>query len=776
MIQVGLLPAFGFASPWLLVGLGLAAVPIIIHLLFRRPHRELTWAATRFLLAATKKHAKRLRLEQFILLAVRVAILLLVAAALARPYFSTPEAVAGPDPPRHRVIVIDASYSMGQETGGRSRFDLAIEAGREVVDAARPGDAFHLVRMSDLGQRVVIGRAAYQAGQVAETLDELTPSFGRADPVAALRDAERLLGEVRGLPNKEVLILSDFQQADWRPSGPRGEELRRLLDAIGRTATIRVFDAARSQEANRAVVELGVEASFVPVGKPVRFTAVIRQHGEPERQRDRVELHVDGRLVASEMIELRAGESATVAFGHVFAEAGPHAIEVRLPSDGLVADDSRFLAVTARNRLRTLLVNGTAAGSPERTATFYVGRALAPASGSSAAAASDFEPVTIDEGELAGHDLAGYDAVVISNVGILTDREADRLRAFAAAGGGVVLALGDHVELDSYNRLFEEAETKALLPIRLTQRIGDPAAPERAVLFDTSELTHPIVRPFAGNPGTGLDTDFVLAYGKAGLPANSQVEVALRFDTGDPAVLAAPLGLGRIVLLTTSLDTSWAGPWPQTGRSFLPLVHEIVRYAATGRPAGNAFKVGEPLVWKVPLRVAGLQGEIVGPNDLRASVPATLKEQGMQVAFDQTDRPGIYTFSLGSPIAATTAFAVNVDANEGDLTPLGDDERTALAPAARPLIPGLPQELHETNLDRWTLSRRMLALAFGLLLAEQILAWRFAWGVIALAAVGWAFVTRWIWLIDPLWGSVSIVLGAAALAAGTALWRRREPA
>lgn len=765
-------PAFGFASPWLLLGAALAAVPIVIHLLFRRPYRDVPWAATRFLLAATKKHAKRLRLEQLLLLAVRVAVLLLVAAALARPYLSTPKAV-GPDPPKHRVIVLDASYSMGHETGGRTRFALAKEAAREVIEAARPGDAFHLVRMTDLGPRVVIVRPAYQAAQVGETLDEQALTFGRADPLAALRDVKNLLRQASQLPSKEVLILSDFQQADWRPAGEQGEELRRLLDEIGKTATVRLFDAGSADAANAAVTDVAIEGSFVRTGRPVRLTATVRQHASFDRRRERVELHVDGRLVATETADLRPNENATVAFTHVFADAGPHAIQVRTPPDALPTDDARYLAVTARDRLRVLLVNGVAAGRPEQTATFYLRQALAPAATESAAGESDFEPVLIGEADLAGQDLGGFDAVVLSNVGILTDQEAGRPRAFAAAGGGVVLALGENVRPEAYNRVLADAGAEGLLPVRLGERVGDPRRPDRAFLFDASDLTHPIVRPFAGNPGTGLDADFVLAYAKATLAEDAKADVPLRFDTGDPAIVAAPIGAGRVVLLTTSIDTTWGGPWPQAGRSFLPLLHETLRFAATGRPPGRSLRVGEPIVWTIPSRIAGLNADVAGPDGFATNVPATVEQDGLRVVFEEATRPGAYTLSLGAPVGRSEAFAANVDPNEGDLTPLSEQERTALAPRAKALIPGLPLHADAATPPDWAISRWLLAAAFGLLLAEQVLTWRFAWGLVALGAVAAALVARWAWTVDPLWGAATALTGFGAVAAVAAWLGRR---
>src|SRR2546421_6566328 len=69
--------------PTLLVGAGAVSVPIIIHLLSKRWYKVVTWAAMRFLLAAQKQNTRRLRLEQLILLLMRVAIIALVVMAMA---------------------------------------------------------------------------------------------------------------------------------------------------------------------------------------------------------------------------------------------------------------------------------------------------------------------------------------------------------------------------------------------------------------------------------------------------------------------------------------------------------------------------------------------------------------------------------------------------------------------------------------------------------------------------------------------------------------------
>ena len=78
--------AIGFVTPaFFAAGLALASIPIIIHILNRRRYRVVDWAAMTFLLQALRKNRRRLRFEQWLLLAVRCCVLLFLGLALARP-------------------------------------------------------------------------------------------------------------------------------------------------------------------------------------------------------------------------------------------------------------------------------------------------------------------------------------------------------------------------------------------------------------------------------------------------------------------------------------------------------------------------------------------------------------------------------------------------------------------------------------------------------------------------------------------------------------------
>src|SRR5207249_1400760 len=81
-----------FLSPLFLVGLAAAAIPIAIHLFYRRAEPLIEFAAMRYLRRTPVEDSRHRRLRELILLALRVTALALFAWAFARPYFNEPAA------------------------------------------------------------------------------------------------------------------------------------------------------------------------------------------------------------------------------------------------------------------------------------------------------------------------------------------------------------------------------------------------------------------------------------------------------------------------------------------------------------------------------------------------------------------------------------------------------------------------------------------------------------------------------------------------------------
>jgi hypothetical protein len=771
-----LILAFGFGSPFMLWGLALGGAPILIHLLHRRRYLEVPWAAMRFLIAATKKQSRRLRLEQILLLIVRTAIVLLIALALARPSIETFGEYFRAEGPRHRIIVIDATFSMGYSPQDQSRFDRAKELARQIASSARQGDAIQLVRLGESRPRAIVKQPAYQAAAVLEEINQLPLLDERVDVSGVLEEIEELAGMASDISRKEIYFLTDLQAAAWSPrESAESSRIKSRLKKLSERAKLVFLDVGQPGTANTAITSFRAGEGFVLSGRTLPLTATIRHFGTSGAVGQQVELLLDDRLADTRQVDLPAETDVRVDFSPAFA-SGEHRIEIRLKPDGLRVDDSRRLVIPVRDELQVLLVNGKPSGEVMGNATDFLKLALAPEL-PNRTQISAIRPTVIREGELLGTDLARFDCLFLCNVAMLTDREAEVLRSYLEAGGGVVFCLGDQVRPDNYNEILYKSRNP-ILPARLVERIGDTKKKQVSYEFEPGDYSHPIVRPFQGNPGAGLELTKTFAYFKTQVLEDRGAQVALRFNTGDPAILDAPFGRGRVILITTSVDREWS-TWAVWGHSLIPLMHETVSYAVSSRWSDREALVGQTLVSHLPVRASDVSATLQLPNGESQS-PSTSGD-GRSVISESTTRAGFYKMQLGPPVGRIESFAVNVDSQESDLASLRSEElRTDV-------LPGIdfnyqtdweetPMAMEKTVRVVSTssgLSRSFLLAALCLLVVEQLMAWRFLPGAFLLSGLILVAVVGWAWSASPLSGGAILLLAALG---GLLIWIRRRTA
>ena len=756
MPSLALLLAFGFGSPLMMWGLALGGVPILIHLLHRRHYIELPWAAMRFLIAATKKQSRRLRLEQILLLIVRTLILVLIALALARPSAETLGEYFRAEGPRHRIIVVDATFSMGYAPAERSRFDRAKDLARQVAGSTKQGDAINLVRIGDSSPRVIVRRPAYQSAAVLEEIAQLPLLDERVDVSVVLKEIEELLSLAPEITRKEICFITDLQAATWAPGdSTEATRVRLELKKLSERAKLVFLDVGEPGAANVAVTDLRTDDGFVLSGRSVQTVATLRNFGSSGAVGQLVELYVDDRLADTKRVDLPAATDVRVDFSPAFS-SGEHRLEVRLKPDGLRVDDSRQLAVPVRDELQVLLVNGKPSGELMGNATDFLKLALAPEL-PNRMLASPMRPTVIRESDLLGTDLARFDCVFVCNVALLTDREAEVLRSYLEAGGGVVFCLGDQVRADNYNQtLFKDKQP--ILPAKLIERVGDLKKKETAFEFDAGDFSHPIVRPFQGNPGAGLELTKTFAYFKTEVPDGRGASVALRFDNGDPAIVDAPYGRGRAILVTTSVDREWS-TWAVWGHSLIPLMHETVNYAVSGRWTDRDVLVGQPLVSHLPVQATDVSATLQLPGGESQVLAAT--GDGRSIISEPTTKAGFHKLMLGAPVGRMEWFAVNVDPQESDLSSLrAEDLRADVLPGvefsyltewAETITSDEPQTVRVVATGSG-FSRALLLAAFCLLVVELLMAWRFVAGVVLLALLLAIGATVWTWTTSPISG------------------------
>jgi hypothetical protein len=116
--------ALGFVTPLLLIGVVAAGIPFVLHLLSSVRAQEVYFPTLRFLKSSMEKTARRRRIQHWLLLLLRAALLAMLAFAVAQPISRAAGNWLGGG--RHAAaVVLDNSYSMAARHEASSRFDRA---------------------------------------------------------------------------------------------------------------------------------------------------------------------------------------------------------------------------------------------------------------------------------------------------------------------------------------------------------------------------------------------------------------------------------------------------------------------------------------------------------------------------------------------------------------------------------------------------------------------------------------------------------------------------
>jgi hypothetical protein len=704
--------------------LAVAAAPLLIHLLSRRRHRQAEWAAMQFLLAAMRESRRRIRLEHLTMLIIRTLIVVFVVLAVADPYLESHGLFfKGGATRTHRVFVLDASYSMAYTVDDESRFAQAKALITRIVRASPQGDAFSLILMAQ-PPRSVVDTPALEPAEFLRELETAPRTDGTADLPATVEQVASVLETARhtqpGLERQEVYFLSDLCRVGWLPrlSAAERREFVKQAVKLGKSASLSVIDLGQPGADNLAITRLSTSRSYVTPAQGANLNVTLRNFGTQNREGQTVELLVDSQRVARQIVNLPAGKSRSITFSHRFDRPGDHVVEVKLEVDRLLVDNRRWLVLPVRPKARVLCVDGRSGGELGG-ATFYLKTALLATEGKGRTSAIDAR--VVPESALLEVDLSPYDCVFLCDVAQVTSNEAKVLRDYVRAGGGLVFFLGPRVLADRYN--LELFERQHLLPAML-----HGAVENRTAGIDPRGYAHPIVEPFRGQEKAGLLTVPIERYVKMTLPKKTKARVVASTRTGDPLIVEQPVGRGRVVVVATSADTAWTlmPLWP----SYVPVVREILKYAAAGRVARRNRLVGEALDGVLPDTSAEPSGRIRLPDGKERLLPLRHEDGYERWSYDETGRSGVYEVAFGGEQQRWSPFGVNVDTVESDLAKVTEahlreqvwpgvafDYRTTWkasnGPSAEPT-------LHRSAPARWLLFGALI-----LLLVETFLAWRF---------------------------------------------------
>ncbi len=614
----------------LLAGLLLAGLPLLIHLIGRKRLKRQPFSTLQFLQKLQIKRMRRLKIRQWIILALRTLAVLFLAMAFLRPAIS--EVGRNSSGRTDTVVLLDLSASMS----ARRPEGIPLVSAREILENLLAGNAQDRVAVvvnSSEASRDIAWQSTEQSHY--PWLSSLQADGRSTDTPQSFQRVSELLAD-SDAPNREILWISDFTYAS-------ADSLPVLDNDV---SLYRVPVAQSTNPVNLSIQSIRFTSPVVTKDATVPMEVVCKQSGGTETISAILTVRLNGRPVAEGRVEFHPERTTVQEFPVSPPQTGYLPGEVEIAYDDALTLDNRYSFVLIVPEKRDVLIVGD-----DARAIRYISLALDPDN------SSEYFNVYSRTGGLSGVELSDYDAIVSAGRVSFSELELRRLREYLENGGGLWLFLGNDADLVSYNM--------TILNNFGIGSITDPSQVQTLVRrLDEIDSSHPAFSEIFANEGQ-FDAPIVKKVSR--FSTANGARTVLQLSDGTPFLLESQLGEGKIWFVPSAIDTAWTD-LPLNGL-FAPFLQSGVQYLTSSTITSvSSATCGESAFWPADLLNHVEEYTIVDPlgNEFQ---PIPSFHNGRNVLMTaQTLWPGIY--QLVSPDGHRSYFAMNTPSEESNLLPV----------------------------------------------------------------------------------------------------------
>lgn len=673
MLPGGWRAVMTFLNLSLLGGTALVALPIVLHLVMRRKPRWVEFPALRFVQPRHQTNQRQLRLRHLLLLALRMALIALVAFALARPRMKAAGGALGSQrAPVAAALVFDTSRRMEYRHENRTRLEVAQELAGWLLSQFPPESQVGVLAGPEAASafQVDLGAARYRIQRLETTAQ--APSLP-----SLIEQAARLLAQ-SDLERKEIFVFTDLARPAWPAQA--AQQIPESLQKIPEGG-VYLIDVGIASPVNVALGDLRLSGQIVSNRSTFRIETELRSAGfEGARAVELFLLEADAaasspgqrkpQKIGEQTITLQPGQAQPVELRTSGLGLGTHQGYVQvLGSDGLAADDRRYFTVEARPAWRVLLV----APKPAASYGVFLAQALAPESFRRTGQAW-FEPTLLAQDDLAGTDLEPFAAIFLLDPGPLPPAVWQKLADYVAEGHGLGVFLGRNAQpVASFN----EGPAQEVLAGKLLRQAR---APDDDLTLDPRNLDHPVLAEFRKVAQVPWFRHPIYRYWQLG-PLPGGVHVIAPFRDGSPAILERVLGRGRAVTMTTPISddpnrSPWNllpvnEPWP-----FVILSNALAGYLVGSGTQELNYTAGQTAVLQLNPDHPFKTYVLTAPDGTEFRLTPDLKQHRLLVT--STDQVGNYRVQAGGTAEGVDrGFSVNLAAEQTRLDRIPDAELAA---------------------------------------------------------------------------------------------------
>ncbi|WP_348343968.1 BatA domain-containing protein [Ignavibacterium sp.] len=629
-----------FLNPAVLIGLLAAAIPVIIHLLNLRRLKKIEFSTLTFLKELQKNKIRKIKIKQWLLLALRVLIILFIVFAFARPALRGLSIARTTSAAKTTaVLIIDDSFSMSVLSQRGSYFNQAKDFAKQIIEQLKEGDEAALIFMSDEKQQPNLTN---NFNSLIDELNRKEISFAKPDLNKVITLAAQLVNKSKNF-NREIYLLTDFQKNIF----PSEETKSDLSELLNENIKLYSFSLADKTVFNLGIDELKVNNQIFEKDKPITFLVSVSNYSQQDVQNGVLSLFLNGKRAAQKSFDVESGESVIIDVDAVSDATGFIDVSAEIETDEIEQDNRRFTSVFIPDVISTLII------SDESASSRFLNLVLQTVGN---------DKIKFDEKnstQLAGLQLKNYDVIFLCSDNVFQNIE--KLNQFVKDGGSIVFIPSVNADLNKLNSNLQ----KLNLPLApgFAGKLNDKSL---SMQFEKIDFNHPIfLNLFRKDDKKNIESPLINYFIKYSTQGKGTSIITL--TEGSSFMSEFKLDKGKIFFFNTAFDAGWSNLVIKT--IFAPLVVKTVFYLSQKENLQNNLIAGETISIDLN-KINSAQIKVVRPDSSADFINIDLVNQKF-VEYINTDLTGFYKIFSGNELIDN--IAVNHEKSES--SPVYADEK-----------------------------------------------------------------------------------------------------
>lgn len=572
-----------FLNPFFLLGVLAVAVPVVIHLINLRRPQKLSFSTLAFFEELQKSTIRKIRIKRYLLLALRVLAVIMLALALARPLLSPTMGGTASDTsePKLSVMLLDNSPSMSRIGADGPFFEQAREVASRVVENSKSSDRFIITGTNSPEQGLQIVNAA----RALDLLEEVEVSNTGNNINQAIQVVVNQL-QNSTLQQGIIYLFTDAQQSQLDDL----KQLKSLGVNDSRQVALQVITVGSSNQPNIAVSGINLQSRMLSQGNPVSLQVEMHNYGNAGAANQFVSLQVDDRMAGQYEVNLGPGETKQLGFEIVPQKVGDIAGKVVIEGDEISYDNERYFVLNIPRKRSVLLISQNKDQASEFVS--YLQPALEAARRSN----TQIEFNRTLPGEVDQSSWLQNDVIILDGLREIPEYWFEDLQRYVQDGRGLLFFPSEQGSIENYNTFLGLFNAGSFTGIS-----GEYASFKSVAKVEGLAEGHPILDDiFEKEEDEEIQVDLpeLFFYYQFEQVSGTGSYTILSSTTDDEILTEQRFGDGRFLVSTIGTDPGWSN-FP-VNALFAPVYYRSVLYASSSEQGGlNSHELDSEFSWNM---------------------------------------------------------------------------------------------------------------------------------------------------------------------------------